>query len=422
MTKRPADDPQAKQHTGRSISLSEALGVSLTALYSNKMRSALTMLGIIIGVAAMITMVALGSGAGKAVEARIAKLGANLLFVRPGAASVGHVHMAAESEVNLTPDDAKALARECPSVQAVVPECNGSYQVKYENKNWNTRVVGSTPDYEWVRNSPVERGAYFSNSADQRRERVCLLGKTVADNLFADTDPVGKSIKIRGINFEVKGVLQEKGVQGWMNQDDQILVPLQTAMYRIMGRDSYSSIDLRVIDDKSMDAATLEVESALRRRHKLVAGQENDFNVRSMADVAATLGEATKTFTMLLASIALVSLIVGGIGIMNIMLVSVTERTREIGVRIAIGARRRDIMTQFLIESITLSVLGGVAGILLGVGAAALLAKLYQWNILISLPAIFISFGFAAMVGIFFGLYPARKASRLDPIEALRYE
>jgi len=411
-----------RPHPGSTISLSEALGVSFTALYSNKMRSTLTMLGIIIGVAAMITMVALGTGAKRAVESRITSLGANLLTVQPGAASAGRVHMAEGSRENLTSEDARALTDECPSVEAVVPECSGYFQVKYEGQNWNTRVTGTTPDYEWVRNCPLDLGSYFTNTDDLRRERVCLLGKTVVGNLFQGGDPVGRSVKIRGINFEVKGVLKEKGIQGWGNQDDLILIPLSTAMYRVMGRNSYNSIGLRVVSENAMDAATLEVESVLRRRHKLTQDQENDFSVRSMADVAAALGEATQTFTMLLASIALVSLLVGGIGIMNIMLVSVTERTREIGVRMALGARRRDIMTQFLIESVTLSVLGGVAGIAFGVGAGALLARLYQWNILISPPAVFLSFGFAAAVGIFFGLYPARKAARLDPIEALRYE
>jgi putative ABC transport system permease protein len=211
-------------------------------------------------------------------------------------------------------------------------------------------------------------------------------------------------------------------VQGWWNQDDQILIPVQTALYRVMGRDRYSSISLRVADESLMDAATLEVEQAMRRQHKLAAGQENDFTVRSMSDVTSTLGDATKTFTALLASIALVSLLVGGIGIMNIMLVSVTERTREIGVRMALGARRRDIMSQFLIESVALAVAGGVVGIGAGVGAATIMARMYQWNTLVSLPAVVVSFGFALVVGIFFGIYPARKASRLDPIEALRYE
>ena len=407
----------------RSISLSEALAVSFAALQANKMRSLLTMLGIIIGVGAMITMVALGTGAKVAVESRITSLGSNLLFLRPGAASSGHIRMAAGSSESLTETDAKAISKECPTVLAVVPEVTGFYQIKYENNNWNTRVTGVTPDYEWVRNAPVKLGSYFTNADDQKRERVCVIGQTIVDNLFTNgEDPIGRTIKIRGMNFTVTGVLEVKGEQGWFSQDDQILVPLQTAMYRLMGRDSYSSITLRVADESLMDQATVEVESVMRRRHQLSQGQENDFSIRSMSDVASTLGEATSTFTVLLASIALVSLVVGGIGIMNIMLVSVTERTREIGVRMAIGARRRDILMQFLIESITLAVIGGVVGILLGVGTAWVMSNLYGWNTMVSPPAVAISFSFALAVGLFFGLYPARKAAHLDPIEALRYE
>ncbi|MEW5873991.1 MAG: ABC transporter permease [Candidatus Zixiibacteriota bacterium] len=416
------DQDHTARSTGQRISLLEALSVSLSALRSNKMRSSLTMLGIIIGVAAMITMVALGTGAKKAVEDRITNLGANILFVRPGAAQSGMIRHGEGTSVSLKEEDAEALAAECPTIMAVVPEVTGFSQIKYESKNWNTRVTGTTPDYEWVRNATLEKGEYFTNADNQRRERVCVIGKTIVENLFGDEDPVGKTIRIRGLNFDVKGVLESKGISGWFNQDDQILIPIETAMYRVMGRDDYNSIALRVRDENLMDAATLEVENVLRRRHRLAQGEENDFNIRSMSDVASTLGEATSTFTTLLASIALVSLVVGGIGIMNIMLVSVTERTREIGVRMALGARRRDILTQFLIESITLAILGGVIGILLGIGAATIMARFYNWNTLISPPAVVISFGFALIVGIFFGLYPARKAALLDPIDALRYE
>ncbi|HEX9751795.1 MAG TPA: ABC transporter permease [candidate division Zixibacteria bacterium] len=407
---------------GSGISLGEAMGVATTALSSNKMRSALTMLGIIIGVAAVITMVALGTGAQRAVTDRITSLGANLLFVRPGASMMGHVRLAAGAVESLDQDDADALAKECPSITAVVPEASGSYQVKYENKNWNTRVTGTTADFEWVRNSPVANGEFFTVSDDARRQRVCVIGKIVADNLFGEDDPIGRTIKIRGINFAVKGVLQEKGSQGWFNPDDMILVPLQTALYRVLGRDTYGSVTLRVADESLMDLATVEVENVLRRRHNLAEGQENDFSVRSNNDVSATLGETTQTFTALLASVALVSLLVGGIGIMNIMLVSVTERTREIGVRMALGARRRDILTQFLIESTSLAVIGGIVGIALGIGLTVALARFYGWNTLVSPQSVLLSFGFSAVVGIFFGMYPARKAALLDPIDALRYE
>jgi len=406
----------------RNISFGEGIGVAFAALRANKMRAALTMLGIIIGVAAMITMVALGSGAKKAVSARINALGADLLFVRAGAEMMGGVHMAAGEVEHLDAADVAALTSDCPSVIAVVPEVNGAFQVKYENKNWNTRITGTLADFEWVRNAPLSSGTYFTNADNQRRERVCVLGQTVVDNLFGETAPVGHVVRIRGINFEVKGVLQAKGAQGFFNQDDQILVPLETAQYRLLGRDTYSQICLKAATEKQIDQAIVEVESSMRRSHRLSSGQDNDFSIRTPSDIAATLTQTAQTFTGLLASIALVSLIVGGIGIMNIMLVSVTERTREIGVRMALGARRRDILFQFLIESTTLSVAGGIVGILAGVGAALAMARFYGWNTLIVPESVFISFGFAALVGIFFGLYPARKAARLDPIEALRYE
>jgi ABC-type antimicrobial peptide transport system permease subunit len=367
-------------------------------------------------------MVALGSGAKKAVAERITSLGADQLFVRAGAEMMGGVHMAAGDVERLDADDVTALRDDCPSVIAVVPEVNGAFQVKYENKNWNTRVTGTLPDYEWVRNAALSSGTYFTNADNQRRERVCILGQTVVDNLFGDADPVGSMVRIKGINFEVKGVLQSKGAQGFFNQDDQILVPLETAQYRLLGRDTYSSITLKAASEQLIDQAIVEAESSLRRSRRLLPEQDNDFTIRTPSDIAATLTQTTETFTALLAAIALVSLVVGGIGIMNIMLVSVTERTREIGVRMALGARRRDILTQFLIESTTLSIIGGVVGIVVGVGAAVAMARFYGWNTLIVPESIFLSFGFAAMVGIFFGLYPARKAARLDPIESLRYE
>jgi len=405
-----------------NISVGEGVNVAFAALRANKMRSGLTMLGIIIGVGAMITMVAMGSGARKAVQDRIQALGAGLLFVRPGAAQQGFVRMAAGSVENLDEDDVEAIRTECPSVTAVIPEASGSAQVKFESKNWNTRVTGTVPDYEWVRNAATSNGSYFTNAENQRRERVCVIGSEVATNLFDDIEPVGKTIRINGMSFEVKGVLKSKGVSGWMNQDDIILVPIETALHRLFGRETFGSLTLKVGDETQIDRAIIEVESVLRRTHKLAVGTENDFNIRSMSDVGAAQAETAETFTMLLASIALVSLIVGGIGIMNIMLVSVTERTREIGVRMALGARRRDIMLQFLMESVTLSILGGVVGIAAGVGAAVVMSQFYGWNTLIVPEAIFISFGFAGLVGIFFGLYPARKAASLDPIDALRYE
>lgn len=408
--------------SAQRISVSEAVSVAFVSLGANKMRTMLTMLGIIIGVAAVISMVALGMGAQEAVEDRISSLGANLLFLRPGAGRSGHVRMAAGSTQNIDAKDVAAILRDCPSILAAVPEVSRSFQVAFENRNWNTRVTGTTPDYEWVRNTPVSRGSYFSAADDQRRARVCVLGPTVVENLFGDLDPVGRKVKIRNISFEVVGVLEEKGAQGWYNRDDVILIPVQTALHRVLGQDRYNSVSLRVVSAELMDRASLEIEDVMRKQHRLNRGQDNDFTVRSMSDVASTLGEASKTFTMLLASIALVSLLVGGIGIMNIMLVSVTERTREIGVRMAMGARRRDILVQFLIESIALAFIGGLLGVGVGVGLAVGLSSLYQWNTLVSPLAVVVSFTFSLAVGIFFGILPARKASLLDPIDALRYE
>jgi len=401
----------------------EGISVALAALNSNKLRSLLTMLGIIIGTGAVITMVALGTGAQKAVEARVSQLGANLLFVRPGADRGRHVRGPAGAGARLEEDDAVAIARDCPAVLAVAPEISSSAQVKFGNNNWNTRIVGTFPEYEWIRNSPIDVGSYFSHADNNARRRVCVIGPTVAENLFGDdVFPVGQTIKIRNINFEVVGLLKEKGAQGWGNTDDQIMVPLRTAQKRLIGRDYVSSISVRAVDQSLMDRAVLEIESLLRRRNKLQPGEENTFSIRPMTDIMSTLGETTETFTMLLASIALVSLMVGGIGIMNIMLVSVTERTREIGVRKAVGGRRRDILTQFLIESVTLSLGGGMLGIASGVGGAYALSYFAGWNTLVAPEAIFLAFGFSFVVGVFFGFYPARKASKLDPIEALRYE
>jgi len=405
------------------MSFSEGVSVAITALNSNKLRSLLTMLGIIIGTGAVITMIALGSGAKQAVEDRISQMGANLLYVRSGVEGPGHVRGPAGEGTRLYEDDAVAIARECPSVLGVAPEISSSAQVKFGNNNWNTRITGTYPEYEWLRNTPVQAGEYFTHADNNVRRRVCVIGTTVAENLFGDDIyPVGQTIKIRNINFQVVGLLKEKGAEGWGDSDDLILVPLRTAQKRLMGRDYVSSISVGAVDQASINRATLEIESVLRRRNKLQPGEENNFSIRSMTDIASTLGETTDTFTMLLASIALVSLLVGGIGIMNIMLVSVTERTREIGVRKALGGRRRDILTQFLIESITLSLTGGILGIAAGVGGAYALAYFAQWNTLVAPEAIFLAFGFSFAVGVFFGFYPARKASNLDPIEALRYE
>lgn len=405
-----------------NFQLLESVRVSFSSLKSNKMRSALTMLGIIIGTGAVITVIALGKGAGEAVQRSIQSLGSNLIFVRPGAARSGFVRLQSGSSTLLSNADAKAIGERCPSVAAVVPETFRFGQLKYQNKNWNSQVVGTLPEYQTVRNVSLREGSFFTEKDLLQKERICILGFTVYENLFGDQPALGKTIKINGINFTVKGILEPKGQMAMFNQDDQVFIPLSTAQKRLLGIDFLSNINIQAKSELHIDQAALEIEKLLRKRHKLQGYEENDFNVRTQLDILATREETSRTFSLLLAGIALVSLLVGGIGIMNIMLVSVTERTREIGIRMAIGARRKDILSQFLIEALVLSVLGGMLGILLGVLGSVILSKAANWNTLIAPSSILVAFFFSALVGIFFGLYPARKASGLDPIEALRYE
>ena len=397
------------------MEIRESIDVAIGAVIANKMRSALTMLGIIIGVGAVITMVALGEGAQRAVEERIQSLGSNLLFVSPGSSRSGPVAMAAGSRINLTRKDIDALLAQCEDVIDAVPEFSRSSQVKYGNRNTNTRNTGVTTKYGEVRNVAAVAGRYFTAQEEAARARVCLIGTTVRDNLFEPgEDPVGRTIRISRMNFQVIGVLETKGQSGgWMNPDDQVLIPLATAQMRLFGVDYISNAALKVADAALMDKAFYDVERVLRRQHRLRDTQDNDFNIRNQADILATFTSTSQTFTSLLAGIAGVSLMVGGIGIMNIMLVSVTE---------AVGARRRDILFQFLMEALAISLIGGLIGVLLGITASHLLARLAHWNTLISWQAIGVSFLFAAMVGVIFGLYPARRAAMQDTIIALRYE
>jgi putative ABC transport system permease protein len=402
--------------------LGETIAVAFQSIRANKLRAVLTMLGIIIGVGAVITMVALGSGAQKAVEDRIAALGANVLTVFAGQGRFGGIRIT--DQTILSTDDYEALLRDATLLDAVVPEMQQSFQVKYGNQNSNLNIVGTTSNYIQVRNYTVPHGRMFTSGDDEARQRYAVLGAAVPRMLGANPAAmINQTIQIRGINFEIIGVLSEKGAAGgWGNPDEQILIPLQTAKYRVVGSDRLRSLAVQVADGVPIEQGMVDLERVLRREHKIRPGQENDFTIRNQQDVLATQQEATQVFTSLLASIAAVSLLVGGIGIMNIMLVSVTERTREIGVRKALGATRLNILMQFLIEALTLCLLGGILGILVGVGAAIILSKVMQWNTLISPMAIAIAFGFSAAVGLFFGLWPARRASRLDPIVALRYE
>jgi putative ABC transport system permease protein len=400
----------------------ESTRMAGTSLSSNKMRAALTMLGIIFGVSAVITMVGLGNGAQKAIADRIQSLGSNLLFIRPGAYSFGRVRSAAGSRTSLKMEDLEALQEKAKTIGFAVPDLSRNAQLEYEAANWNCSVVGTTPQFETVRDFRTETGRYFTDEEVERSERVAVIGSEVKDNLFAGTDPVGKIIKINGDNFRVIGVLEKKGQVSWRNEDDQVLIPITTAQKRVFGEDFLSGITVKVLDDRLIDEAFIEVEKILRRQHRLRRDQDNDFSIRNQSDIIETFQETNKTFNFLLAAIAGVSLLVGGIGIMNIMLVSVTERTREIGIRKAIGARRRDILMQFLVESIVLSLSGGILGICFGILLSYGLSAWAQWNTMVSLSSIAMSFGFATAVGLFFGMYPARKASLLNPIIALRYE
>jgi putative ABC transport system permease protein len=401
--------------------LGETVAVAFQSIRANKLRSLLTMLGIVIGVGAVITMVALGAGAQMAVEERINALGANLLNVYPGQMSFRGV--ASDQRVSLTVDDAEALERDAPLLSAVVPELSRNQQVKYGNQNLNVNVVGTTANYAAVRNYQVPHGRMFTAGDDASRQRYAVLGSQVPEML--GTNPaamIGQTLYVRGIPFEIIGILSEKGSQGWQNPDEQILVPLQTARFRVFGTDRLRTIAVQVRDGTPIEQGMVDLERVLRREHKIRPAADNDFTIRNQREFLATQQAATQILTALLASIAAVSLVVGGIGIMNIMLVSVTERTREIGVRKALGATRLNILLQFLIEALVLCVTGGTIGILLGVGAAVALSRLLHWNTLISPASILIAFGFSAAVGLFFGIWPARKAASLDPITALRYE
>jgi putative ABC transport system permease protein len=398
----------------------EIVRVALEAIRSNKLRSFLTALGIIIGIAAVITMVALGEGAQKNVEARLQGLGVNTLTVRPGQEVFGGVD---RGEARLTAKDARGLLRNPVAIGNASPEMQRRLQVEYAAANGNISITAVWPSYFQIQNHAVSAGRLFTDSEERGRRRVAILGAAVGEPLDTTAEAlVGQTIRIKGVPFEVIGVLASKGAIGWNNPDDNIYIPLSTAQFRVFGTDRVNSIYVQAASADQMDAALVEIDRVLRREHRLRPADPNDFNIRNQTTLVQTFQETTRTFSFLLAGIALVSLLVGGIGIMNIMLVSVTERTREIGVRKALGARRRDILLQFLIEALVLCVAGGIIGILVGVGGAAALQRAAGWNTSVSPDAIIIAFFFSAAVGVFFGLWPARRAASLDPIEALRYE
>ena len=407
------------------MQIGETLTVALEALRANKLRSFLTMLGIVIGVAAVIAMVALGRGAQQSVKDRIAALGTTLLTVTPGQQRGPGFVASSTDRAPLTLDDAQAIEARAVSVAAIQPEMSRQLQVIYENRNTNTSIVGATPNYLEVRKFTMDAGRMFRASEDAARRRVAVLGPQVVSDLgvLSPAAMVGAEIRISGVQFEVVGVLASKGQGGgFSNPDDQILVPIQTARYRLMGSDRLRSINVLTPSEEDIPVTMAELQRIIRREHRLRPGQDDDFTVRNQSDFLATLGETTQVFTYLLAGIAAVSLIVGGIGIMNIMLVSVTERTREIGVRKALGATQQNILLQFLIEAVVLCLMGGFVGIALGTGSAVFLRSAFSWNTSVGPDSILIAFLFSAAVGILFGVWPARRAASLDPIEALRYE
>jgi putative ABC transport system permease protein len=408
------------------MNLSMTLRIALKALGRNKMRSSLTMLGIIIGVGAVIAMIAIGSGAKARIQEQIASMGSNLLIVLSGSATSGGIRYGSGSVPTLTVEDSKAIASELSAVKYAAPVLQGVAQIVFGNQNWATITFASTPEVLLIRDWPVVKGRSIIQSDVEGAAKVCLLGQTVVDNLFGDIDPVGQVVRVKQFPFTVVGVLSTKGQTTWgQDQDDVVYVPLTTGQRLLFGQQfpgMVRSIAVQATGPDTMNLAEDQITGLLRQRHRIRANQDNDFSVRNLTEAMSAAEESAKVMSILLGAIASISLLVGGIGIMNIMLVSVTERTREIGIRMAVGARGRDILWQFLVEALVLSLIGGIIGIILGVGASQLISQMFKWPTLISINALLLSFSFAGGVGIFFGFYPARKAAQLDPIEALRYE
>lgn len=402
---------------------SESFQMALTSLYANKMRSLLTMLGIIIGVGAVIALVSVGMGVRSNVTSSIASLGSNMLIVSPGSSNRGGVRGAAGSMQTLKYDDAKAIKDKIKNIDFVSPSVSSSYQIVYGNNNWNTSVQGVTPEFLSIRSLSIGYGSFVSTDDMNKRNRVAVIGTTVASNLFAKDNPVGKNIRINNQPYKVIGLLESKGQSSvGQDQDDVIYIPLTTAQERMLGITYVQSINVQVSSQEKMEQVQAEIENLLRSRHHIVAGKDDDFHVRNLTSLMETVSQSTSMLTMLLGAIAGISLIVGGIGIMNIMMVSVTERTREIGIRKALGATFMNIMTQFLIESMVIGIIGGIIGIVFGCAASKVIAQLGDFTTVITITPIIVSFIFSVGIGLFFGIYPARKAAKLDPIEALRYE
>ena len=408
------------------IATQEILRIALRSLRVNRMRSALTMLGIVIGVAAVIAMFAIGNGANEKISSTIASMGTNLLMVLPGSATSGGARQGASSVPTLTLEDAEAIGREIPTVEDVAPILNGSAQIVFGNANWATTVWGTTASIMNVRSWTLASGRIFNDSDVRSASKVCILGQTVAEELFGHDDPLGKTVRINKIPMTVIGLLTEKGSAAMGNdQDDVLFVPITTAQKRLFGSrfpGKIGTIMVKAVSSETLDFTQEEVTRLLAQRHRIRSGQTNDFDVRNLSEFLETAKESTRIMALLLASVASVSLLVGGIGIMNIMLVSVTERTREIGIRRAIGAKRADILAQFLSEALLLSLVGGLVGIALGGLGSTLLSRFAGWTTAVSSLSVGLAFGFSALIGVFFGFYPAWKASELRPIDALKYE
>ena len=405
------------------MDLTNIMIIALRAMARNKMRTALTMLGIIIGVAAVIATVGISQGATDQMQKQIADMGANMLFIHAGGMMVGGVRTGSGSTSRLNVADARAIEREVKLIRLVSPGVWVSAPLVYQNRNWASRVQGVAPSYFEIRLWPTMTGAVFGDAEVERSADVCVLGKTVADNLFREEDPIGKTIRVKNTPMIVVGVLAPKGQDpGGRDQDDTVMAPYTTVQKKLAGVDYLHFIQASAINEHATSAAQQQIEGVLRERHRIRAGQEDDFQVRNMADFADVANESGRVMTLLLASVASVSLIVGGVGIMNIMLVSVTERTREIGIRLAIGATEGDVLWQFLTEAVILSLIGGASGIFMGVAAVFGIGEALRWPTVVSPTALGASVLFSVAIGIFFGFYPARKAARLDPIEALRFE